>query len=120
MLGRKRLKLWIPGAFLCVIMVGVFLAFVWESTAEWRFKKHVADPIPESVKDLKFASRFAFMFHFYAFRFSVSEEDMKLLLSKRAFKKATNVSIDQGTHLYWEGQGGWFSRTKNFLTLLGP
>ena len=73
---------------------------------EETFRQYVLSPIPESVINIKADPASIFFGYTYTFRFSISRDDLALLINSRPFVRVWDVKYENGClSWYWDRDG---------------
>lgn len=65
------------------------------------FRKHILDPIPESVKNIKADRPSEILGYTYTLRFNINRADLELLIKSGTLERVWNVQYENG-YLNWD------------------
>jgi hypothetical protein len=102
LLLRPSLILLLAGVLLLIL---TSLRTLVASSPSDLFRRHILDPLPSSVTDIRADQTRSVFGYGYVFRFRISRGDLGLLLASRPFARAVNVRFADGV-LSWDWYTG--------------
>lgn len=85
---RERILNHISAALISCAVVIIFQWFAYNPSASSQFKSRIADPIPDSVKNIKAESRYITTDYSKYLKFNINEDDLKKIITEKGYEPA--------------------------------